>query len=104
MFIPIQKILPKAIAQLKMTRQTRAALICEKYRKLAPTLVHQEALKFTSPLFFRNKILIINVVNSAWAGHLAKCKPDLIKAINGALGHVEIKDLKTRLDERVYTE
>lgn len=104
MFTPIQKILPKAISRLKMTRQTHAAFICEKYRKLAPQFVHREALKFTSPHFFRDRILIINVANSAWAGHLAKCKPDLIKAINATLGHQEIKDLKTRLDERVCTE
>ncbi|MBI4994521.1 DUF721 domain-containing protein [Candidatus Peregrinibacteria bacterium] len=101
MFTPIQKILPKAITGLKFTRQARAALVCEKYRKLAPQIVHPEALRHTYPKFFKGTILVVAVENSAWAGQIAANKEKLLNELNKTLGKKEIKNIKTAVLEKM---
>lgn len=101
MFIPIQKILPKAIKKLGLTQETEAALICEKYRKLAPRLIHTNALQHTFPKFYRGKTLTIGVTNSAWAATVVAQKEKLIELINGELGKKMVTDLKTRIVESI---
>lgn len=99
MFTPIQKILPKAIKSLGLTRETQAALICEKYRKLAPRLIHTNALQHTFPKFYREKILTIGVANSAWAQAVHDKKEELIHSINGSLGKKYVAAIKIKVDE-----
>jgi predicted nucleic acid-binding Zn ribbon protein len=101
MFTPIQKILPKAIKKLGLAREVEAALICEKYRKLAPQLIHVNALQHTSPKFYRGKTLTIGVVNSSWAAALMAQKERLIELINKELGKKMVADLKTRVVESI---
>lgn len=99
MFTPIQKILPKAINKLGVRREVEAALICEKYRKLAPRLVHTNALAHTFPKFYRGKTLTIGVANPAWAEQVINHKSELIEAINGSLGKKFLENLKTQVVE-----
>ena len=101
MFIPIQKILPKSITRLGLTRETKAALVCEIYRKLAPQLVHPEALKHTSPKFLKGNVLTIGVENSAWAQQIATQKIVLLKTLNKALGKNPITNIKTRMMDKI---
>lgn len=101
MFVSLQKILPKAIAKLKFTRQARAALVCEKYRKLAPQIIHPEALNHTSPKFLKGKTLTVGVENSAWTGQIAANKEKLLKELNKALGKKEITNIKTTVLEKM---
>lgn len=95
MFTPLQKILPKTIAELKFTRQARAALVCERYRKLASQIIHPEALNYTSPKFLKGKILTISVENSAWIQLITTKKELLLKKLNENLGKDKITDIKT---------
>lgn len=101
MFTPIQKILPKAIKNLGLTSEAQAALICEKYRKLAPRLIHTNALRHTAPKFYRGKILTIGVINSAWAQAVLAQKKGLIELMNKELGKKMVADLKTRVIESI---
>ena len=101
MFTPIQKILPKAIKKLGLAREAEAALVCEKYRKLAPRLIHTNALEHTFPKFYRSKTLTIAVENSAWAYQVAAHKDELIKAVNESLGKNSVKILKTQVVEKI---
>lgn len=101
MFIPIQKILPKSIRRLGLTRQTEAALICEKYRKLAPRLIHTNALQHTFPKFYRGRALTIGVENSAWAAQVVTHKKELIKIVNEELGKQILCDVKTSVVEEI---
>lgn len=80
-------------------REVEAALICEKYRKLAPRLVHTNALQHTFPKFYRGKILTIGVANSAWAHAVHNKKEELIHSINESLGKKYVTAIKTRVDE-----
>lgn len=101
MFTPIQKILPKAIKSLGLASEARAALICEKYRKLAPRLIHTNALHHTFPKFYRGKVLTIGVANSAWAAAVLAQKKGLIELMNKELGKKMVADLKTRVVESI---
>lgn len=108
MFTPLQKILPKAINKLGVGREIEAALICEKYRKLAPQFLHRAALDHTFPKYYRQKILTVGVENSGWAHHVVMRKKELISAINASIGQSVIKDIKTKIiggstDANIYT-
>lgn len=101
MFTPIQIILPRAASALGVRREVEAALVCEKYRKLAPTFVHKDALEHTRPKSYKGRTLIIGVENPAWAGQVISRKAELIKEINASLGKRCIENLKTQVMEDV---
>ncbi len=101
MFTPLQKIIPHAAAALGIQREIEAALICEKYRKLAPVLVHADALRHTLPRFYRSRTLTIGVENSAWAHQVITHKKELIEALNKSLGKPLVQNLKTTLMESI---
>lgn len=104
MFTPIQKILPKSIVKLGFTRETQAALVCERYRKLAPSIIHPEILIYTYPKFFRGSTLTIGVENSAWAAQVINNKETLIKVINKSIGKPVINILKTQISVKRVDE
>lgn len=101
MFTQLSKIIPRAAAQLGIKREIEAALICEKYRKLAPRLVHANALKHTFPKFYRGKTLTVAVENSAWAEQVVTRKKELIEALNAALAKKCVENLKTEVVEKI---
>lgn len=95
MFTPIQQIIPKTAATFGMKHQLEAALICEKYRKLAPRLVHTNALEHTAPISYRGKTLTIGVANSAWAQQVTDKANLLLQEINKELGSSGVAKIKT---------
>jgi predicted nucleic acid-binding Zn ribbon protein len=101
MFYPIQKLLPRAMAKLGVRREVEAAVVCEKYRKLAPRLIHTNALDHTFPKFYQKKTLTIGVENPAWAQQVMSQKKDLIKAINESIGKEQVENLKTIVAEHL---
>ncbi|MBI2638508.1 DUF721 domain-containing protein [Candidatus Peregrinibacteria bacterium] len=101
MFTPLQKIISGAAARLGIKREIEAALICEKYRKLAPRLVHANALQHTFPKFYRNKTLTVGVENSAWAHQVAINKKTILQAMNESLGKTAVNAIKTVVVESI---
>lgn len=101
MFTPLAKILPKTINKFGLQREVEAALICEKYRRLAAQLVHADALKHTAPKSFRAGVLTISVENSAWAEQVVKNKEKLVAEINKELGKKAVLNLRTRVEGKL---
>ena len=99
MFQRIQNLFPQAFSRLGLGRQAQAALICEKYRKLAPAIVHKDLLNHTIPRFYKKKILTIAVENSAWAHAIISKKKELAEALNASPGTPLIQDIKTRVEQ-----
>lgn len=99
-FIPIQKILPKAINSIGIKREVEAAVICEKYRKLAPRCIHANALEHTSPKYYKGRTLVVAVENSAWAYQVSENKAAILSAINDSLGREAVKIVKTQVVPR----
>ena len=101
MFIPIQKILPQAINNLGLKRETEAALVCEKYRQLAPRLVHAQALQYTLPKSYKGKTLTVGVADPAWAPAVPARTEDLIRELNGHIGKKLVERIRTSVVERL---
>lgn len=87
--------MPKTIVRLGIRQEVEAALICEKYRKLAPRLVHTNALEHTFPKFYRKKTLTIGVENPAWAEQVIKNKQKIMDEINKALEGNRVINVQT---------
>lgn len=101
MFVPIQKIITKAVAKLGIQKEATAALVCEKYRRLAPRLVHTNALEHTFPKSFAKKTLTIGVLNSAWAAEVKKNETILLETLNEALGKKSVAVIRTSISETI---
>lgn len=100
MFFPIQLIIPRAINKLGIKTEVEAALICERYRKFAPSIVHKDALQNTFPKFYRRRTLTIGVSNPAWAHQVHINKGKIIAAINESIGRKQVEFLVTNVAEQ----
>ncbi|MEK7529209.1 MAG: DUF721 domain-containing protein [Patescibacteria group bacterium] len=99
-FISIQKLVPKALAGLGIKREARAALVCERYRRTAPGVVHPEVLEYSFPRSFKNGTLTIGVTNSVWAQEISMKKEAILEEIRKGEGVPAIKALKTIISEQ----
>jgi len=83
------------MSTLGVKREVEAAVVCEKYRKIAPRVVHAEALQHSFPKSYRNKILTIGVENSAWAAQIKQSAEMIIDEISATLGKGVVVKIKT---------
>lgn len=104
MFSSFQSVLPSAIKNLKLKREIEAALICEKYRKLAPRHVHVNALQHTFPKYFKAQTLTVGVENAAWAAQIKSREAELRKALNDALGREAVQRIRTLVSPEMKKE
>lgn len=100
-FTPLSEILPKAIRSFGVKKELEAALICEHYRKIAPTLIHKDALSNTRPYHYKDKVLTIGVQSAAWAHVVMQHKDSLIKEINALEKQAAVTTIKTKMLESV---
>lgn len=101
MFTHIAKIVPRAIKKYGITRQARAALICAKYRKLAPQILPPEIFIHTWPKHFRNRTLVIGVDHPIFAEQISHQKHKLQELINQSLGKNSLKNIQTKVEEKL---
>ncbi len=90
--------IPKAIVRYNLSRQARAALICKRFRKLAPSIMGEDILKYIKPKYFKRGILYISVPNSLWAQHVFVHRHDLIMKLNLQLEKEWVHDIRTQVD------
>lgn len=100
MFTPIQQILPSTILAFGIKHEADAAVVCGKYRKLAASIIHPQALEYTYAKNFRNKTLTIGVEAPAWAQAVMEKKDELRNSINAELGRNYVNKIKTALVEK----
>jgi hypothetical protein len=94
-FVDIKKYLPKAIARYNMTREARAAHVCDRFRALAPSIMGEDAMKKITPKFFKGHTLYVSVPNSLWAQRLYVHRHDIIMKLNLDLGKEIVYELRT---------
>jgi hypothetical protein len=94
-FIQLKDLMPKAIAHYKMERETRAALICRRFREMAPEIVGDGCATVISPKFFKRGVLYVSVPNSLWAQKVYVHRHELLMSLNGSLDKAYIADLRT---------
>jgi hypothetical protein len=94
-FIDFHKLLPKAIQRFNMNRETRAAKACERFRKLIPELIGDDAHKHIAPKFVKGHILYIRVPSSVWAQRVFIHRHKLLEQINAEFDKPWVHDLRT---------
>lgn len=96
-FIHFSELLPKAIQRYKMGRETRAALVCERFRGCAKELLGESAGQKIQPRHYKHHVLTIAVPDSIWAQKLYNLRHDFLELLNKK-GDIEVKDLKMRVE------
>ncbi len=89
--------LPNAIAKYNMGRETRAALICERFRNLAPTIIGESAMEHIQPKCFKGGVLYISVPDSLWAQQIYVHRHDLMIKLNLNLDKDWVHDIRTNV-------
>lgn len=98
-FTPVSKILPKTFAKFGLTRQARAALVCERYRKAALQLFPPKISLHAWPKCFRGKTLIIGVDHPAYANEIIQKKEQLLALLNDKKPlKFQITDIRTKVE------
>jgi hypothetical protein len=94
-FWDFTKLLPRAIERYNMTRETRAALVCKRFRDLAPEIMGKKISDHVEPKYFKSGTLVVAVRHSAWAQYVYVHRHDIIMKMNLSLEHEWVKDLRT---------
>lgn len=94
-FIDFKKFLPKALEKYKVTREARAALICNRFRDMAPGIIGGDASENIRPKFFKGHTLYIAVPSSVWAQRVYVHRHDLIMKLNLEAGDETVHDIRT---------
>lgn len=87
-----------------MNRQARAALICERFRKLAPEVMGKESTEHIKTKFFKRGVLYISVPNSLWAQHVYVRRHDLIMKLNLNLENDWVEDIRAHVGHTILEE
>ena len=97
-FEPFQKFFNRAASNYGMTRQIKAAEICESFRKLVPEVFKNldSAARFIQPGYYKDGQLVINVDSPAWAQEVIMRKEKIIDELNKKAGYRVIKNLRTQ--------
>ena len=82
MFVPLGKLLGKSIRRAGMENQIEASMVCEEFSKIAGQIFSKPILKRIKPLYVKNRILTIAVLNSVLASELQFKQQEIIEQIN----------------------
>ncbi len=93
-FIDFKKFLPKALEKYKVTREARAALICNRFREMAPGIIGGDAHEI-HPKFFKGHTLYVAVPSSVWAQRVYVHRHDLIMKLNLDTESDLVHDIRT---------
>ena len=99
MFEPFQKFMTRASNRYGITREMQAAKVCHDFRVLVPEIFKgKEGVEDNiTPASFKEKILTINVENSAWGQEVIMRKEKIITQMNEKAGKEIVQDLRTQL-------
>ena len=97
-FLPLQKLIPKAISRYKMTRETRAAHICQRFRVISPEIIGEDSAQNIKPKFFKGGVLYISVPSSVWAQRVYVHRHDLIMKLNFKMEKEWVRDIRMHVE------
>ncbi len=92
-FFDFRTLLPKAVARYNMNRETQAAQVCERFRRLSPAILTEPIA--AEPKFFKNGTLYISVKTSIDAQRVFTKRHDLMEALNKDFDKHVVKDLRS---------
>lgn len=95
-FFHFADLVPKALAKYKIEREARAALVCQRFRTLMPSILGEDANHSVKPKFVKGKVLYIAVPSSVWAQRVYVHRHELLMQLNLNMAeHSGVDDLRT---------
>ena len=80
-----------------MQRSVTASMVCNRYRELAPNIVHAQVLDYSRPRYFKNGVLEVYAVNSVWAQEISLHAHTIVSSINASLPESVVVSMKVVL-------
>ena len=98
-FQPFQNFLKRAANHYGIGKEMEAAKICQDFRVLMPEVLKgiPQADQYIQPAFYKNKTLVLNVLNPAWAQEIIIRRPKIIAEMNRRAGKEIVRNLYTQL-------
>jgi len=87
-----------------MRKTFDAAIVCAQYVKIAPTLIHPEALEHSAAYTYRDGIFTICVINPAWGQKIISCAEAIRTTLNKNLKTENIKKVKIKVMDKINIE
>ncbi len=84
-----------------MQRETRAALLCSRFRDLAPDILGEDAGKEIAPKFFKGNTLYIRVPNNIWAQRVYVHRHELIMKLNTGLEKDYVHEIRAVVEPEI---
>jgi hypothetical protein len=98
-FLSFTELLPRAIARYHLQRETRAALVCKKFRDLLPSIVGADAAEVVHPKYLKNGVLVVGVPTSVWAQRVYVHRHELLTKLRIQMNDADgVSDLRTVLE------
>jgi len=94
MWTTIKKILPFNIRKLGLGQVLELNEICSGWDKMLGNLFGETFKNKAKPVSLKNKILIVDCMNSAWAGELQLKQPKIIKQIDNVFGKELVEKIR----------
>lgn len=102
-FFSFSELVPKALAKYKIEREARAALVCQRFRTLMPSILGTDAPSAVKPKFVKGKVLYIAVPSSVWAQRVYVHRHELLMQLNLNMAeHSGVDDLRTVVEGDVF--
>ncbi len=102
-FFAFSDLVPKALAKYKIEREARAALVCQRFRTLMPSILGKDAPTAVKPKFVKGKTLYIGVPSSVWAQRIYVHRHELLMQLNLNMAENSgVDDLRTVVEGDVF--
>jgi len=99
MFEPLQKFIDRAATRYGISKEMKAAKVCQSFRALTPELFKGREVteEDINPAHYQSDTLTINVSSPGWAQEVIIRKEKIIKEVNAKVGEEMVKYLRTQL-------
>ncbi|MBU0668383.1 DUF721 domain-containing protein [Patescibacteria group bacterium] len=104
MWDSIQNLLPKAAGKYNFAKALKAIEICKQYKKIAGETLPPAAAESTFPKSYKDAVLTLGALNSAWAQQLQMNKHRIHRALAEKFGSRAIKKIKIEITENMPGE
>ena len=94
MWTTIKKILPFNIRKLGLGQVLELNEICSGWDKMLENLFGESFKNKARPVSLKDKTLIVDCMNSVWAGELQLKQPRIIQQINNVFGKELVKKIR----------
>jgi len=94
----IQALVKKIANSRGISVEMTASNICQKYRRLAPGIIHPNILDHSFPKHFKNNTLTVAAKNSAWAQEIHMHSHLLLESLQKESSPVSIKRIKVLVE------